>query len=161
METERKTQLAFTAFIFLGLLTFFLYAAFAGWRFYTALMPLVFSGIGTVLAGVVLIRDILRYRHDQAAADSASQPGDDEGVVAMLPTMLIFIGWLIAFYVSVLVVGFLPTIPVAIALYMRFVGATSWLKSIVTALIVVGLIYLVYEEVIHVAWYVPLVSGLF
>jgi hypothetical protein len=161
MEIERKAQLAFTGFIFLLLLMFFLYAALSGWRFYTALMPMVFSGIGTVLSGFVFIRDVCRYRQERAVAAAPSQPDDDEGVVVMLPTMFIFIGWLLAFYVSVLVVGFLPTIPVAITLYMRFVGGTSWLKSIVTALIVVGLIYLVYEEVIHVAWYVPLVSDLF
>ena len=160
MEIERKAQLAFTGFIFLLLLMFFLYATLSGWRFYTALMPMVFSGIGTLLSGFVLIRDIQRYRQEQAAAGALPEP-EDEGVVAMLPTMFIFIGWLIAFYVSVLVVGFLPTIPVAIALYMRLVGGFSWLKSIVTALIVVGLIYLVYEKVIHVAWYVPLVSELF
>ena len=119
METETRLQLGFSAFLFLVLLFSFVWALQSGWRFYSALMPMVFSGFGTLVAGIVLIRDYRRAKTEQGIRG----PTDPEDRVSdMLPTMVKFFAWLGLFYVGVLLIGFLPTIPLAIVGYMRVIG---------------------------------------
>lgn len=159
METETRIQLGFSTVIFLVMLGAFLYALQSDWRFYSALMPMVFSGFGMVATGIVLLRD---FRKAKASGALSLAPADPEDRVAdMLPTMGKFFLWLAGFYVGVLLIGFLPTIPLAIIAYMRLIGGMDWRPSILTAGSVVVLIYLVYQELIHIAWYQPVFLDVF
>ena len=158
METETRLQLGFSAVLFLVLLFAFVWATRSGWRFYSALMPMVFSGFGTLVAGIVLIRDYRRAKTERGIQG----PMDPEDRVSdMLPTMAKFFVWLGLFYVGVLLIGFLPTIPLAIVGYMRAIGGMRWRPTVLTAASVVVLIYLVYQELIHIAWYQPLFLDVF
>jgi hypothetical protein len=160
-QTERRIQVGFDGVLFLFMAGAFLTAAFSDWKFYSALMPMIFSGFGAVVSGYIFARDLRAFLKDQQFASTGPMESAEEGTVEMIPTMLIFFGWVAYFYISVLLIGFIPTIPMAVFIFMFFVGGSSWRKSLVTSVCLIALIYLVYQEIIHVPWYRPLFFDVF
>jgi hypothetical protein len=58
---------------------------------------------------------------------------------------LAIIGAMLGCVVAMLMIGILPTIPLFIALYMRFWGHRSWLSSLITAVLVLAFVAAVFE----------------
>lgn len=63
------------------------------------------------------------------------------------------VGWMILCVLLMLFVGILPAVPVFIAGYMLVWGGQSWLRSILSALIVLGFVTAVFEVLLDYRLY--------
>lgn len=63
-----------------------------------------------------------------------------------------YFGWLFAFLVASTMVGFLPAVALSIVLQSRLEFQQSWLFSVAASAIVTGLVWLVLDQVFHLAW---------
>lgn len=60
------------------------------------------------------------------------------------------LAWITAFFVSFFVLGAFITVPLFAFLYLRFAGKTSWLASGIYAVVVGGIIYYVFRELVFI-----------
>ena len=64
----------------------------------------------------------------------------------------IFYGWIVGFMVSIALIGFLPTIPVFIAAFMRVENKEPWKLILPQAIIIMVLTYYVFGVLLGVPW---------
>lgn len=67
------------------------------------------------------------------------------------------ISWIVFFFVGLYTAGLLITLPVFTVLYLRFVAKASWLVCLLYVLGTAGLIYVLFDLVLHL----PLPEGIF
>ena len=67
------------------------------------------------------------------------------------------LAWIATFFVSFFVLGAFLTVPLFAVLYLRFSGKTSWLASVIYAVITGAIIFVVFREVV----YIPLPESIF
>ncbi|WP_206956856.1 tripartite tricarboxylate transporter permease [Trinickia acidisoli] len=63
-----------------------------------------------------------------------------------------FFGWFIGFLLCMAVIGMLPTVLLMIVAFMRIEGRERWRLSLILAVCVTGLIYGVFDQIIHIPW---------
>ena len=74
----------------------------------------------------------------------------DKGTVAKRAAMfLVYIAGILA---SMAVIGFLPTIPLFMAIFMRAEGKEHWRTIIILAAVMTGLIYVVFDQIMRMPW---------
>lgn len=64
-------------------------------------------------------------------------------------------GWIIGFYLLILVIGFPIAVPVFVLAYSKAYGA-SWRLGVLLSAIAWGFVYGVFEKILHVPWPTPL-----
>ena len=64
----------------------------------------------------------------------------------------IFFGWMVAFLSCMAVVGLLPTVPIFIIAYMRLEGPEKWRHALLMAVVMVALIYGVFDQLLAIPW---------
>lgn len=63
-----------------------------------------------------------------------------------------FFGWFIAFLACMALIGMIPTVPVMMIAFMRIEGRERWGLCLTLAVCVTALIYLVFDQIIHIPW---------
>ncbi len=179
MNAERLTQIIFELFMFLLMVFALVWVLLSGWKYYSALMPAIFAGIGVVLTGAVLLRSLLNGAENQNALDSLTagdvnfpdtstdgvaeteaselfEPvpdlGEPEGFGDFVRPMVTFIAWLAVFYVAILIIGFLPAVALATVSFLRLFGKAGWLSSIFAGVVLAVVSYYFYDTLMHVRW---------
>ena len=63
-----------------------------------------------------------------------------------------FFGWFVGFMASMAVIGLIPTVPLMVIAFMRIEGRETWRLCISYAIILSAFIYIIFDQLIHVAW---------
>ena len=142
------------------------------WPFEAKIIPTI-VGIAAVLAcGLSLVNDIFGQHHSVAPqAAGALAGGDDKSRMASqkihmdvesktghLPPLTIllrglqFFGWMVAFLGSMATIGLIPTVPIFVIGYMRLEGPEKWKHAAIMAVVMVTLIYVVFDQLLTIPW---------
>src|ERR1700681_79656 len=136
-----------------------------GWSFEARIIPSI-VGTGAVLfGGLSLANDMFRRApgeggladkakavisekiHMDIASKTAHLPGD-----VILIRGFIFFGWMVGFLGSMSVIGLIPTVPVFIIAYMRLEGGEKYRHALTMAVIMLTLIYIVFDQLLAIPW---------
>jgi TctA family transporter len=158
---ERRVQYGFEGFLFLIVAGALAWALTAGWQFYSALMPVVFSGFATIATGAILLRGFRRTQQRQAAAAGGAKVEQTSPFLDLLPMTMVFFGWCFALYLGVLLIGFQATIFIGMCFFMRAIGKATWRLTLSVTVGFMLLVLLIYEEFFTIAWPVPWVLKVF
>src|SRR5262249_11804631 len=136
------------------------------WPFEARIVPTI-VGVGEIVAcGLSLANEIFSVREDEDGGLAAKARAvvsqkihmDIASKTAHLPgkTILIrgfvFFGWMVAFLCCMAVVGLIPTVPIFIIAYMRLEGPERWRHAILMAVVMVTLIYGVFDQLLAIPW---------
>jgi len=64
----------------------------------------------------------------------------------------VFFGWMVAFLCSMAVIGLIPTVPIFVIAYMRLEGPEKWRHAITMAVVMMTLIYVVFDQLLTIPW---------
>jgi TctA family transporter len=137
------------------------------WPFEAKIVPSI-VGIGAIVAcGLSLANDIFSARHGEGEAgladrakavvtqkihmDIASKTAHLPGHVILIRGFLFF-GWMVAFLCCMAVVGLIPTVPIFVVSYMRLEGPEKWRHAALMAVVMVTLIYVVFDQLLNIPW---------
>lgn len=136
-----------------------------GWSFEARIIPTIVGTGALLFGGLSLANDIFRPPvaagsladqaksvvsqkiHMDIASKTAHLPGD-----IVLIRGFIFFGWMVAFLAGMATIGLIPTVPLFIVLYMRLEGGEKWRHAITMAVILVLLIYVVFDQLLSIPW---------
>jgi hypothetical protein len=141
------------------------------WPLPAKIIPTI-VGIGALLAGgLSLANDIFSRKNEDGEVPGAVPiEGAPQAVIsqkihmdvssktAHLPTGtilfrgFIFFGWMVAFLCSMATIGLIPTVPIFVVGYMRLEGPEKWLPTIIMAVVMVALIYFVFDQLLTIPW---------
>lgn len=145
---SRVEKTLFTLFILL-LLSWAVYIA-TDWPLRASIIVLVLGSVGVVLSLVQLIFDIV-----PKGAVSAEPEGIAFDAPALKPESrwgnLEIWGWILAFYVSIHLIGFPAAVPLFVFAYAKGYRA-SWGLALALAAIGWGFLYGLFEKILHVPW---------
>lgn len=105
---------------------------------------------------VIAAKSSHRGIHMDLDSDDGEKP-----VRTIIVQAAIFFGWFIAFLISMAIIGLIPSIPLLIVAFMRVEGREPWRLSLTYAAVVTALVYIVFDQVIHVPWPSTLMGSLF
>jgi TctA family transporter len=136
-----------------------------GWSFEARIIPSI-VGTGAILfCTLSLANDIFKRTVEQGgladkakavvsekihmdiASKTAHLPGD-----VILIRGFLFFGWMVAFLCSMAVIGLIMTVPIFIIAYMRIEGREKYRHAIIMAMIMVSLIYIVFDQLLAIPW---------
>src|ERR1700681_225256 len=135
------------------------------WSFEARILPSI-VGTGAVLfGGLSLLNEMFRRAagdgdladkakavisekiHMDIASKTAHLPGD-----VILIRGFMFFGWMVSFRGSMAVIGLIPTVPVFIISYMRIEGGEKYRHALIMAVIMLTLIYIVFDQLLAIPW---------
>lgn len=104
------------------------------WPFKTALFPVIIGGCALILALAELSMSVYettggRTKKKKQEAMDFKFSEDVDPAVAKRRTWTAF-GWIIGFFILIVLLGFVIGIPLYVFLYIKFHGRESWLVSI-------------------------------
>lgn len=121
-----------------------------GWTFKTKLFPLAVSIPLLVLATVQLLLMIFgKAETGEVAAMDLDFSSDVPPEIARRRVVGMFC-WIVLFVLLVFLLGFPPTVPLFIFLYLKFESAVSWLYSLVFTAITWGCFHLLFQKLVHI-----------
>jgi len=137
------------------------------WSFEAKIIPTIVGSVALFTCGLSLANDIFSKEHregvvelaDKAKAvvtqkihmDIASKTAHLPGDVILIRGF-VFFGWMVAFLCSMATIGLLPTVPVFVIAYMRLEGREKYRHCIIMAVIMVTLIYGVFDQLLSLPW---------
>jgi hypothetical protein len=135
------------------------------WAFAARIVPTI-VGVGAILfCSLSLANEVFGvHQRDGAAAANGNGNGpkkihmDIVSKTAHLPGATVlgrgfqFFGWMTAFMVLMWLIGLIPAVPVFIISYMRLEGREKWKIVIPMTLVVVALIYVVFDQLLAIPW---------
>jgi TctA family transporter len=129
----------------------------ADWPWQARIVPQAAIGVGLFAAVLNLVLEALDGPAVAAGPQAEGHLDSTISLGSLAPrTAAIragrYFGWLAAFLVLSGLVGFLPALLVWVALESRFEFGQGWLYSIAMAAIVTGSIWLLFDQVLHIAW---------
>ena len=133
--------------IILGLCFVIAIALATDWRPAVRFFPWVASIVGVSLITVLIYQDIKELR-------GTDSPPQDRG---RLKAGAGFYAWLVATLVATLVIGQIAALVGFIGIYLRYWGKCSWVTSGVYAGTAAIFLYLMFELLVPVRWYQPLI----
>lgn len=98
------------------------------------------------------------------ATDIHMDDSSDFGVLStrtVLSRAAIFFGYLLVFMVSVALIGFLPTVPLFIALYMRVEGRENWKHILGQVVLITVAVYVVFDRLLNLPWPTTFIGQIF
>ncbi|MBI4186098.1 MAG: tripartite tricarboxylate transporter TctB family protein [Chloroflexi bacterium] len=121
-------------------------------QYFTAkLLPMVIGGAVFALAVTGLLKDIL-VRDGREKIVTPGKADESEEAKDDLRGYLPSIGWVVAFSLSIYLLGFLIAIPLFALTYMKLHGV-KWLQTIVFAILATALVYGIFERLLEVTLY--------
>ena len=134
--------------------------AFSKWDFKTALVPVVCGGVIFILCLFQLIRELKgRETKRSQIMDSGFDKDTSTERENMLGAIKYF-GILGALFLSIYIIGLYPSIGLFVVLYLLASREVSAAKSIVFAAVIVGVVYIIINEVTQEALPDPLLYKL-
>jgi TctA family transporter len=135
------------------------------WAFAARIVPTI-VGVGAILfCSLSLANEIfgVHQRDGTAAADAAGNAPkkihmDIVSKTSHLPGPTVlgrgcqFFGWMAGFMVLMWMIGLIPAVPVFIISYMRLEGREKWKIVIPMTVVVVALIYVVFDQLLAIPW---------
>ena len=94
--------------------------------------------------------------HMDIASKTAHLPGH-----IILIRGFLFFGWMVAFLCSMALIGLIPTVPIFVIAYMRLEGPEKWRHAITMAIVMMMLIYVVFDQLLAIPWPQTLLGMLF
>ena len=85
--------------------------------------------------------------HMDIGASTHHLPG-----TTVLARGLTFFGWMVAFLGSMWLIGLIPTVPIFVIAYMRLEGPEKWRHAITMAIVMMTLIYVVFDYFLTIPW---------
>lgn len=82
----------------------------------------------------------------------STEPSNESRISDIYFRAAIFFAWFVAFLLLMWIIGLIPSVPVIVVAYMRFEGKEPWPLCFAFASGITGLIYVVFERIIHVPW---------
>lgn len=135
-----------------------------GWPWGARVAPMIIGIAAIVLTSIALInqvftRSIIAQR-EAAGEEFGSHTVHMDSEVDfgdMTPGQyarraLQFLAYLLSFVALVAVVGFLPSIPLFIAIFMRFEGPESWKHIIGQSVVLTGFMWVVFDILLRIPW---------
>jgi TctA family transporter len=147
-----------TYLFFIGVGAYMLVTA-QSWLFMARIGPTVVASILVIAATLSLANKVLVAPPPAGAAHGGGihmdiSSRDDERLTRA--TILLrgakFFGWFLAFLACMGLIGMIPTVPLMIVAYMRIEGRESWRLSVTLALCVTALLYVIFQQIIHIPW---------
>jgi hypothetical protein len=152
-----------------------------GWPFEAKIIPTIVGIAACVAVSLSLFNDIFNLRLREAkpeelgagglpipSADGSQKIHMDIGATTHhLPGLtvlfrgLMFFGWMIAFLCSMSIIGLIPTVPFFVIAYMRLEGPEKWRHAITMAVVMMLLIYVVFDQLLTIPWPPTLLGTLF
>ena len=144
-----------------------------GWSFGAQIVPLTVGTMALCFVGVSLANQVFRAPepeparagetkaeiqqkiHMDIAADTADIPTN-----VILRRAAIFFGWLVAFMVSMAVVGLIPTIPLFVIAYMRVENTEPWKLVLPQAVGLTLFVYVIFDRLLAIPWPQTLLGAL-
>ena len=148
VRSMRNGRIFFCIFL-ITVAAYAIYQGF-GWSFKTALFPLSVSIPLIILAAVQLLQLICRGEEaDNGAAVDVEFASDVPVEVARQRVLSIF-AWIVAFIISVYLIGFPLTVPLFTFAYLKFQSAVGWLHTTVATAITWGCFYGLFQWLVHI-----------
>src|SRR5215468_2779261 len=141
------------------------------WPFEARVIPTIVGITAVIAVSLSLANDIFRKQHVEVAAgpdgaktdenkpvvsqkihmDIASKTAHLPGPIILLRGFMFF-GWMVAFLCSMAVIGLIPTVPIFVIAYMRLEGPEKWGHAAIMAVVMVTLIYVVFDQLLTSPW---------
>jgi TctA family transporter len=136
------------------------------WPFEAKVIPTIVGVTAVIAVSLSLANDIFRKQHVEGATGPDEKKGaatqkihmDIASKTAHLPGHVIllrgfmFFGWMVAFLCSMAVIGLIPTVPIFVIAYMRLEGPEKWRHAAIMAVVMVTLIYVVFDQLLTIPW---------
>jgi len=87
---------------------------------------------------------------DRKTDDGPAEGPAAEGAAAGWSQEVMMIFWLIFLLALVYLIGFLPTVPIFLFLFLRFQGKHGWAVAIITSLAVLAFVYILFGIILSV-----------
>ncbi len=136
------------------------------WNFYAKIIPMI-VGFGAIFfCSLSLLNDIFKSQVQKAKSIEAAAKGiisekihmDIGSNVTHLPPMTIvlrgaiFFGWMIAFLISMALIGLLPTVPIFIICFMRVEASERWSLTLPMAIIMGLFCWFLFDWLLSIPW---------
>jgi tripartite tricarboxylate transporter TctB family protein len=131
-----------------------------GWPAKAALFPLVISIPLFLLAAAEVLWALLGSAPRGNVSDFKLSDHLPQGVA--LRRTLIAAGWILGFFLAILLLGFLVAVPVFVLLYLRLQGRRGWIFSAVFTAVVWAFFYGLFDLLLHLpfpAGWIPSLLG--
>jgi TctA family transporter len=143
---------------FIGIGVFMLMSA-RDWLLMARIGPTVIASI-LVAAGTISLAYKVFFTPAQGGStpvqgihmDVASEQGERLPNKVVLTRAMRFFGWFLAFLACMSVIGMIPTVPLMIVAFMRVEGRERWRLSLILAVCVTVLVYVIFDQIIHIPW---------
>jgi hypothetical protein len=136
------------------------------WPFEAKIIPTIVGVTAVIAVSLSLANDIFRKQHVEGATGPDGKPAEASQKIHMdiasktahLPGHIIllrgfmFFGWMVAFLCSMAVIGLIPTVPIFVIAYMRLEGPEKWRHAALMAVVMVTLIYVVFDQLLTIPW---------
>ncbi|MEQ1611769.1 MAG: tripartite tricarboxylate transporter permease [Hyphomicrobiaceae bacterium] len=147
------------------------------WNFKARIVPNIVGGIAISFAIFALFHNIFARGKESngggGGADSIKQ--DISGEIHMdlasdtdhVPTSLliwrtvIFFGWMVAFMMSMALIGLIPTVPLFVIAFMRIEGPEKWRLIIPYAVFMTIFVYVMFDQMLTIPWPPTLIGSWF
>ncbi|MGE0629341.1 MAG: tripartite tricarboxylate transporter permease, partial [Hyphomicrobiaceae bacterium] len=139
----------------------------SGWNFKARVVPTIIGTGAILFCSLSLLNQMFRRPDDvdgnghagQAASELSEKMHMDIGTsLGHLPLGLklkrggIFFAWMLSFMASMALIGLIPTVPIFIVTYMRLEGREPWRIVLPMALVMTGLIYGLFDQLLTIPW---------
>lgn len=160
----RYSQL-FTGFFLVMIVTMLWIAK--SWNFDARIVPMIIGGIGAVMVTISLLHEIFRSekaKHVEGLAEAAEHEVEqkihmdlDSGTghlskKEVIGRAALFFGYLVGFMAVMSVIGLIPTAGLFVVFFMRYEGKEPWRLTLTYAACTVGMIYVMFDQVMSVPW---------
>jgi hypothetical protein len=141
-------------FLLIGLFGIIESANFHYWESIT--LPLIISCFISVLAGLQLVLEFRQRPKNQVSVENENTASDenwDKGQINRAVRILI---WIAALIIAIYLIGFYVAVPLFCFVFLKW-NARGWITSLLFGIIIIVLIYLIFNVVLKT----PLYQGLF
>jgi hypothetical protein len=149
-------DLAYVFFIGIGVC---MLVSAQGWLLLAKIGPTVIASILVIAATISLAYKVFFTQAQGGAGatqgihmDVASDHGEGLSTRVALTRAARFFGWFLAFLGCMSVIGMIPTVPLMIVAFMRIEGRERWRLSLIVAVCVTALVYVIFDQIIHIPW---------
>ncbi len=138
----------------------------SSWNFAAKIIPMIVGAGGILFCAISLFDDMCKSEVHAARAEERAAAGiADEKMHMDIGTNItdlsngtillrgaIFFGYLIAFLISMFLIGIVPTVPIFIIALMRIEGPESWKALIPMAICMTALVYGLFDQLLTIPW---------
>ncbi len=137
----------------LGLLGFMLFQS-QYWPWQAQIVPIAVGVTAVLFTSISLAGQVWGKREAAGAQGHMDMISENTelGRRTILTRACIFFGWIIGFMATMAVIGFIPTLPLFVILFMRIENKEPWRLVLGQAIGLTAFVYFVFELLLHMFW---------